>query len=131
MPSRSSLVLALALTACGGDSGGTGPDTAPGAVGSLAAQVVGGEIKLTWSASAGAASYSIYMASQSGVTRSNFSALPGNMFHPGLPLSFDHPAGLDAATTYFFVVTARNARGESLESCEVSAQINGAVNGSC
>ena len=131
MPSRWPLVLALALSSCGGDSGGTGPDTAPGPVSSLAAQVVGGEIQLTWSASAGAASYSIYMASQTGVTRINHTTLPGNMFHPGLQLSFDHPPGLDAGTTYFFVVTARNARGESLESCEISAQINGAVGGSC
>jgi mannan endo-1,4-beta-mannosidase len=131
MPFRSSVVLALGLMACGGDSGGTGPDRAPGAVSALAAQVVGGEIQLTWNASAGAASYSIYMASQSGVTRTNYTSLPGNMFHPGLPLSFDHPAGLDPGTTYFFVVTARNTSGESLESCEVSAQINGAVGGSC
>jgi mannan endo-1,4-beta-mannosidase len=131
MPSRRSLVLALALTACGGDSGGTGPDTVPGAVSNLAAQVVGSEIKLTWSAAAGAASYSIYMASQSGVTRVNHTTLPGNMFHPDLQLSFDHPPGLDAGTLYFFVVTARNARGESIESCEVSAQINGAAGGSC
>jgi hypothetical protein len=131
MPSRWTLVLALGLIACGGDSGGTGPDTIPGAVSSLAAQVVGGEITLTWTASAGAASYSIYMASQSGVTRVNHTTLPGNMFHPGLQLSFDHPPGLDAGTLYYFVVTARNARGESIESCEVTAQINGALGGTC
>ena len=132
MPSRWTVVLALGLTACGGDSGGTGPaDTVPGAVSNLAAQVVGGEIKLTWNASAGAASYSIYIASQSGVTRVNYTTLPGNMFHPGLQLSFDHPPGLDAGTLYYFVVTARNARGESIESCEVTAQINGAIATSC
>jgi hypothetical protein len=71
------------------------------------------------------------MASQSGVTRINHTTLPGNMFHPGLQLSFDHPPGLDAGTVYFFVVTARNARGESIESCEVSAQIGGAIGGTC
>ena len=131
MRSRWTLVIGLALTGCGGDSGGTGPDTAPSAVGSVAAQVVGGEIKLTWSASAGAASYSIYMASQTGVTRLNHTTLPGNMFHPNLQLVFDHPPGLDPATLYFFVVTARNARGESIESCEVTAQINGAIGTSC
>jgi cellulose 1,4-beta-cellobiosidase len=131
MRSRLSLIVGVALVACGGDSGGTGPDTAPSAVASVAAQVVGGEIQLTWSASAGAASYSIYMASQSGVTRVNHTTLPGHMFHPGLQLSFDHPAGLDAGTLYYFVITARNARGESIESCEVSAQINGAIGGSC
>jgi cellulose 1,4-beta-cellobiosidase len=128
---RWSLFFALVLTGCGGDSGGTGPDTVPGAVNNLAAQVVGGEIQLTWNQSAGAASYSIYMASQSGVTRVNHTTLPGNMFHPNLQLSFDHPPGLDAGTVYYFVVTARNARGESIESCEVSAQINGAVGGTC
>lgn len=131
MPSRWLFLLVLPLAACGSDSGGTDPNTAPSAVGSVAAQVIGGEIKLTWSPSAGAATYSIYMASQSGVTRVNHTTLPGNMFHPGLQLSFDHPPGLDAATVYYFVVTARNARGESLESCEVTAQINGAVGGSC
>ncbi len=128
---RGMAILALALAACGGDSGGTGPNSAPGAVTSLAAQVVAGNVTLSWTASAGAASYSIYMASQSGVTRINHTALPGNMFHPGLQLSFDHPAGLDPGTTYYFVVTARNARGESIESCEISARITGAIGGSC
>jgi hypothetical protein len=125
------VVTALGLTACGGDSGRTGPYTAPVDVSNLAAQVVGGELKLSRNAAAGAASYSIYMASHIGVTRINHTTLPGNMFHPGLQLSFDHPPGLDAGTVYFFVVTARNARGESIESCEVSAQIGGAIGGTC
>ena len=53
------------------------------------------------------------------------------MTHTDLPTDFDHPPGLDANTTYYFVVTAVNSAGESLQSCEVSATIGTATGGSC
>lgn len=124
------LVLGLVLVACGGDSG-NGPNQPPGLVAHLSAQVVSGEVVLSWDPASLAESYSIYMASQSGVTRINHQTLPGNMFHPDLALTFDHPPGLDPNTTYFFVVTAVNSRGISGESCEVSVTIAGAIGGSC
>jgi hypothetical protein len=65
------------------------------------------------------------------VKRVNYATLTENMFHPDLLDKFDHPAGLNAAQTYFFVVTAVNADGESAESCEVSARINPATGGTC
>lgn len=45
--------------------------------------------------------------------------------------SFDHPAGLDADATHYFAVTAVNAAGESVESCEVNARITGNKGGNC
>jgi hypothetical protein len=128
---KRTMVLALTLAGCGGDSGGTGPDAPPASVSNVVGQVVGGEVRLSWTSAQRASSYRIYMASQSGVTRVNHTTLPGNMFHPDLQLSFDHPAGLDVSTAYFFVVTAFNANGESTESCEISVTIAGALGGSC
>ena len=126
------LVLGVLVLGCGGGSdGGNGPGEAPGTVSNVVGQVVAGQIQLSWNSAPKATSYRMYMASQSGVTRVNHTTLPGNMFHPNLQLSFDHPAGLDANTTYYFVVTAVNANGESGESCEISVKITGAVGGSC
>jgi hypothetical protein len=53
------------------------------------------------------------------------------MTHTGLPTVFDHPPGLEADSTYYFIVTARNAAGESIESCEVSARLTGGVGDTC
>ena len=127
----SHLLPALALlVACGGNSNGPGNGT-PGVVAQVSATVTNGSITLNWSPVQGAVNYTVYMASQSGVTRANVVTLAGNMTHPGLGTSFDHPAGLDASTVYYFVVTAVNASGESLESCEVTAEIGNAQGGSC
>jgi hypothetical protein len=71
------------------------------------------------------------MAGVTGVKKANYATLSENMFHPDLSDKFDHPPGLNAAQTYFFVVTALNAEGESIESCEVTARINPATGGSC
>jgi hypothetical protein len=123
----------LALGACGGDSGsgGSGPGYPPGAVSGLTTTVSGGDIQVSWPAVPGAISYTVYMASTSGVTRTNVATLPGNMTHPGLSTVFNHPPGLEADSTYYFVVTAVNSTGESLESCEVTARITGAVGATC
>ncbi len=110
------------LGACGGsdDPSGAAP---PSAVAGVAATVANGTVNLVWDEVPGAAAYRLYMASQSGVTRINVGTLPGNMTHTDLPGTFDHPPGLNANETYYFVVTAVNQAGESLESCEVSATI--------
>lgn len=126
------LAVLLPLLACGGeDSNSPGGGSIPAAVTQVTAVVNAGEIQLTWPSVSGATSYNVYMASESGVTRVNIGTLQGNMTHNGLSASFDHPPGLDAGTTYYFVVTAQNAAGQSAESCEVSAQIAGAMGGNC
>jgi cellulose 1,4-beta-cellobiosidase len=122
----------LPIIACGSDGGNTPNGAPPAAVASVVATVTNGDIQVSWQPVPGAVSYNVYMASQAGVTSTNVTTLPGNMTHPGfsLPL-FDHPPGLEADSTYYFVVTAQNAVGESVESCEVAARITGAVGGNC
>lgn len=128
--------LAVAFVLGCGDS--TDPDPDPGvkqppaAPASITAKVVGGNnIEVSWSEVPGATSYNVYMASASGVTKANYLQLPGNMFHPGEVGKFDHPPGLTFSTEWFFVVTAVNADGESPESCEASAVIATATDGTC
>jgi cellulose 1,4-beta-cellobiosidase len=126
------LAVLLPLLACaGGDSNSPGGGNIPAAVTQVTAVVNAGEIQLNWPSVSGATSYNVFMASENGVTRVNVGTLQGNMTHNGLSTTFDHPPGLDAGTTYYFVVTAQNAAGQSVESCEVSAQIAGAVGGTC
>jgi len=121
-----------AVVACGSDaatgSNGTKPNVPP----SVTATVASGKITLEWTEVAGATSYNMYMASESGVLKSNYVTLAGNMYHPGNPSGkFDHPDGLLSDVTYYFVVTALNSAGESAESCEVTARIDTAAGGTC
>ncbi|MBP6671403.1 MAG: fibronectin type III domain-containing protein [Gemmatimonadales bacterium] len=126
------LAALAALGACGGGSDGpTGGNTPPSAVAGVAATIANNTVSLSWNPVPGAVGYRVYMASTSGVTRTNVTTLPGNMTHTDLPTQFEHPPGLDANTTYFFIVTAVNSAGESSESCEVSAEIGTASSGSC
>ena len=93
----------------------------PAAPQNVAATPGDGQVTLTWGAVQGATSYNIYMATQSGVTKANWQSKPGGMKHEGITgTSFTH-TGLQNGTTYYFVVTAVNAAGESAESAEVSA----------
>ncbi len=121
----------LILGACGGGSDGPTTSAPPSAVAGVAATVTNNNIRVTWNPVSGAVGYRVYMASVTGVTPGNVTTLPGNMTHTDLPTDFDHPPGLDANTKYFFVVTAVNSAGESLQSCEVSATIATATGGSC
>jgi fibronectin type 3 domain-containing protein len=103
----------------------------PDPPGAVTATVANGTIEITWDDVPGATSYRIYMAAVGGVKRVNYATLTENMFHSDLIDKFDHPPGLNPNTTYFFVVTAVNAEGESVESCEVTARINPATGGTC
>jgi hypothetical protein len=79
-----------------------------------------GQATLTWNPAPGATSYNLYMASQAGVTKSNYSTKPDGMKHPNVTSPYNH-TGLTNGKTYYFVRTAVNAAGESLDSTEVSA----------
>lgn len=85
-----------------------------------------GQIMISWTAISGATSYNIYMASVSGVTKSNYGALPDGIKHTGVVSPFTI-AGLTNGKTYYFVVTAVNAYGESAESTEVSEVAGGLI----
>jgi hypothetical protein len=118
------------VMACGDDSTGNNNQETPAPSGVQAA-IVNGNVVLTWDSVPGATSYRVYMASESGVRPSNLQQLANNMYHPGLDLEFDHPAGLEANLQYFFVVTAVGPNGESSVSCEISARIGTGTGDSC
>jgi len=84
-----------------------------------------GQTTLSWNLN-GATSYNVYMASQSGVTKSS-TTLPGWVAYNNI-ISPQTITGLTNGTTYFFVVTGVNSSGESGESSEVS--VNPAPNSS-
>lgn len=69
---------------------------------------------VSWAAVAGAASYNLYWSTTAGVTPAT-GTLIANVTSPYVQ------TGLTAATTYFYVVTAVNAVGESAPSAQVSA----------
>lgn len=92
----------------------------PSAPAGLTATAGNGQVTISWNAVSGATSYNLYMATQSGVTKSYYATLTGGMTHPGVTSPYIH-TGLTNGTAYYFVVTAANASGESVESSEVSA----------
>ncbi len=81
----------------------------------VAAMAGDGRVTVVWASVAGATSYTLYMGTAPGVTRTNYAMQHANATSP-----FVH-TGLANGTTVFFVVTASNASGESSESVEVSA----------
>ncbi len=78
-----------------------------------------GQATLSWDAVAGA-TYNLYMASASGVTKSNYSTLADGMRHVGVTSPYTH-TGLTNGAPYYYVVTEVNAYGESIESSQVTA----------
>jgi chitodextrinase len=75
------------------------------------------QVTLSWTASAGAASYNIYRGTASGSEGSTPIAT-------GITGTGFADAGLSNGTTYFYEVTAVNANGESPQSNEASATPN-------
>jgi hypothetical protein len=72
------------------------------------------QVTISWNAVAGATSYNIYYSTTSGVTPANGNKL-SNVTSP-----YTHSA-LTNGTTYYYIVTAVNAAGESAASSQVSA----------
>ena len=73
-----------------------------------------GQVVIRWDEVTGAISYNLYWSTSPGVSKQN-----GNRIE-GLTSPFTH-SGLINGTTYFYVVTAVNEKGESTESNQVSA----------
>jgi fibronectin type 3 domain-containing protein len=90
------------------------PDAAPAAPANVAVKAGNGLVALTWSAPAGAQSYSVYQGTASGGEGQTpvFTGVTGTTATV---------TGLANGTTYFFKVTAVSTAGASLESSEVSA----------
>jgi lysophospholipase L1-like esterase len=89
------------------------PPPPPAPIGATATAGTG-EATISWSAVADATSYNIYYSQTSGVTKATGIKL-ANRTSPSIV------SELTIGTTYYFVVTAVNADGESVESNQVSA----------
>ena len=90
------------------------PAAAPTAPGGLTATAGNTQLTLTWSPVSGATSYNLYWSTTTGVDQSS-----------GIPISgvtspYVH-TGRTNGTTYYYVVTAENASGESEDSAQASA----------
>ncbi len=72
------------------------------------------QVTISWNAVSGALSYNIYWLTASGVNKTNGTKIEG------AATPYTH-TGLTNEITYYYVVTAVNDNGESVESTEVSA----------
>lgn len=110
------VLLTIGLQSCGSkdDPPPPPPDTVPSAPAGVTVTSGDGEATISWDSVSGAASYSLYMAETTGVTKTS-----NTMTHTNVTSPFTH-TGLTNGTTYSFVVTAVNSAGESAESSEIS-----------
>ncbi len=90
------------------------PTAVPAAPAGVAVVIGDTQITISWNAAATAAGYNIYWSTTPGVTSASGTKIPGAA-NPYLQ------AALVNGTTYYYIVTAFNAVGESAASAQVSA----------
>lgn len=114
------ILVALTLLGGCGNPDSNDPETFPklSAPDNVIAASGNGSVTVRWDPVPGATSYSLYTASQSGVTRSNYGSLPDGAKLDNVTTPFTR-GGLQNGKAYFFVVTAISPAGESPESAEL------------
>ncbi len=112
------VLLTILLTAA--DCGGTSEDKPPNSPSNVTIQAQDSQVVISWNNVGGATSYNIYLASEADVSKTNYQSKTDGQ--KVTDASSPHTiSGLTNGTTYYFVVTALNANGESAESDEKSA----------
>ena len=110
------VILSLLVLSCGGGGGGgsSSPNTAPPAPENIVSISGNAQVRLSWGNASGATTYNIYWSTTAGVRKQSGTKIPAvtNPYYQN---------GLNNGTTYYYVVTAANQYGESIESLEVSA----------
>ncbi|BCS53250.1 fibronectin type III domain-containing protein [Geobacter sp. SVR] len=99
----------------------TGIPNAPATPAGVSATAEENAVHLSWGAVSGATSYNIYWSTTSGVTKSTGTKIAAVDDH-----HYMH-TGLNAGSTYYYIVTAVNSTGESAASSQVSASTPAAV----
>jgi hypothetical protein len=75
-----------------------------------------GQVAVSWNIVPGATSYNVYWSTSPGVTKTSGAKIPAVVASP-----YQH-TGRTNGTTYYYIVTANSASGESAPSSEVSAK---------
>jgi len=92
------------------------PATVPAAPAGVTATGGANQVSISWSPVSGATSYDIYWSTASGVTTASTKITSATRPYV--------QTGLAASTTYYYIVTAVNAAGQSVPSAQVSAATN-------
>lgn len=111
-----SIIFCLIILSCGGGSGGGSSvaNTSPEAPQNVVPTGGNGQVSLSWGNVSGATEYHIYWSTTVGVNKQNGTKISNVS-------SIYYHNDLTNGTTYYYVVTAANQYGESVESQEVSA----------
>lgn len=117
------LVASVFFVSCGGSSERAGQSPVPtlSCPGNVATVSGAGKVTVKWNEVTGATSYNIYFSDKKGVdpkTAAKIGGVKGAVY--------EH-AGLKNGVTYFYVVSAVNAKGESPPSGEVGGMARGAA----
>jgi len=97
------------------------PPAAPSGLSATA--VSSSQINLSWTASTtSGVTYNVYASTTSG-----FTPAPGNRIASGVTTTSYSNTGLAASTTFYYLVTAQNANGESAASNQASATTQAAL----